>query len=140
MKICYSCKKPGEFNKSSRKKDGLDVYCKACRKAKRDADKVNENLRSKKFKLENPLYMREYTLMRKYGITIEQYDTMFMSQDGKCKICTSTNPGKNQLYFAVDHDHSTGEVRGLLCSNCNLGLGLFHDDKEILAKAVEYLK
>src|ERR1035441_7177670 len=70
-------------------------------------------------------------LKRKFGMTMEQYNILFESQNGCCKIC-----GKCQLELskslAVDHDHITMEVRGLLCQKCNLGLGQFDDNKELL--------
>ena len=73
---------------------------------------------------------------RRYGITLADYDRMLKDQDGRCKICGRT-PGHTRL--CVDHDHATGEVRGLLCKPCNQALGLFAEDPSIVAKAAEYL-
>jgi hypothetical protein len=78
------------------------------------------------------------TLYRNYGVTPQQYRKMLSDQEGVCAICFQTNPGGDRL--AVDHDHATGEVRGLLCHNCNIGLGNFHDDHQALQRAVEYLR
>jgi len=78
-------------------------------------------------------------LVKQYGITIEEYEAMLESQNGKCAICeTETCPtGKR---FAVDHCHDTGKVRGLLCKNCNIGLGMFKDDVKMVKNAFKYLR
>jgi len=85
---------------------------------------------------------RKYTLKRLYGITPEQYDEMFVKQDGCCAIC-STHFSKakigNSKYFHVDHDHETDEVRGLLCMPCNVGLGAFQDSPNLLKAATQYM-
>lgn len=75
---------------------------------------------------------RRYEL-KQYGLTLEDERGMFRRQGGLCAICRA-RPAK-----AVDHDHATGRVRGLLCGPCNRGLGLFHDQKEVLRRALEYL-
>ncbi len=66
---------------------------------------------------------------------------MLLAQDGCCAICKSSDPGrKKSQWFCVDHDHKTGEVRGLLCNSCNAGLGFLKDSIETLAQAIIYLK
>ena len=82
---------------------------------------------------------RDYTskLMKRYGITAEQYSTMLTAQGGRCAICGNPQPNKRRL--SVDHDHTTGKVRSLLCSFCNRGLGYFQDSTNLLSKAMEYL-
>jgi hypothetical protein len=86
---------------------------------------------------------RDSHLKNKYGIGVEEYDDRLAAQKGVCAICGQpevlTYLGK-QKKLAVDHDHSTGKIRGLLCSRCNSGLGCFNDDVEMLTKAIEYLK
>lgn len=81
-------------------------------------------------------------LQRKYGITIHDYGKMLIAQNGKCAICGSedagSRDGKNKA-FAVDHDHKTGKLRGLLCEACNQGIGKLKDDPNILRKAADYL-
>ena len=74
---------------------------------------------------------------RLYGLTLGAYQEMFTRQGGRCAICGAP-PGKRAL--AVDHNHETGEVRALLCARCNVGIGGFRDDPELLAAAIVYLR
>jgi hypothetical protein len=89
-------------------------------------------------KIENPEALsqakRSEKLRQRYGITPEQYDDMLKSQDFKCAICGS------EAELCVDHCHTTGSVRGLLCHLCNVSLGGFKDNIASLAKAIEYLE
>lgn len=73
----------------------------------------------------------------RYGITKEQYYALFKAQSKRCAICKTTNPGKGG--WTVDHDHTTGAVRGILCATCNLMLGLGEDSPKIFKRALEYL-
>ena len=75
-----------------------------------------------------------------YGITPEEYDIMLEKQGGGCAICGVNKPSDRTTHFAVDHCHTTGTVRGLLCTKCNRGLGLFNDDTIRIEQAVKYLK
>jgi len=79
--------------------------------------------------------VRKSQMKSRYGITIEEYDEAFELQDGACAICMK--PQKRRL--SVDHDHATGNFRGLLCVSCNFGLGSFKEDQEILMAAIGYL-
>lgn len=74
-----------------------------------------------------------------YGMTLGDYKALLEAQGGKCAICGTTNPGKGTRLH-VDHDHTSGRVRGLLCNNCNRGIGLLQDSAEVLEHALEYLK
>lgn len=94
----------------------------------------------------NPMRNKGYDLKKHYGITLEQYAAMYEAQEGKCAICgehgeqfTPGNGGKSKT-LVVDHDHSTGRLRKLLCAGCNKALGGFRDSTEVLQKAVAYLK
>ena len=80
---------------------------------------------------------RGYYLSQKYGLSHIEYEKLFKKQNGVCDIC-GINIGSKKL--AVDHNHTTGKNRGLLCVRCNLGLGYFKDDAEVLKLAIRYLE
>jgi hypothetical protein len=77
--------------------------------------------------------------MKLYGVSEEQYTEMLSRQGGVCRVCKKT-PEENKQRLAVDHCHDTGKVRGLLCSTCNLGLGYFNDNIQLLTEAILYIK
>lgn len=81
---------------------------------------------------------RRYHLKVKYNITEADYDAMLAKQDGKCAVCHQ--PPKKTRRLAVDHNHKTGYVRGLLCFSCNYGIGVFNDDPARLLSASKYLR
>lgn len=81
---------------------------------------------------------RDYDWQYRYGITPEQYWELYKAQDGKCKICGYT-PQEDE-YLDIDHNKETGEIRGLLCSKCNKGLGLFNEEPENFKQAIKYLE
>lgn len=76
--------------------------------------------------------------VQQYGITPTEYKQMLEGQDGVCAICFNGN--RSGKLLAVDHDHITGAIRGLLCSACNAGVGMFKDDERLMLSAVRYLK
>lgn len=81
---------------------------------------------------------REKSMIRNYGIGYAEYNELFEEQAGECAICGAhQNDLDRPLY--IDHDHDTGDVRGLLCMKCNSALGLFQDDASNLQRAVKYL-
>lgn len=84
--------------------------------------------------------IREAAWRRRYGISREDYERLLKEQDGVCAICSTDTVGRGHEYFHVDHNHETGEVRGLLCDKCNRGLGYFNDNALTLAKASSYLR
>lgn len=73
-------------------------------------------------------------LLKKYGLSVEEFDVLVAAQKGACKIC-----GK-AARLHVDHNHTTGHVRGLLCRTCNIGLGHFNDRLDLLQAAITYLR
>lgn len=85
------------------------------------------------------VYRKDYVLNYNYGISLKGYEEMFEEQDGKCAICESYEPNTKKGVFHVDHCHTTGKVRALLCHTCNIGLGAFQDDTSVLYKAMGYL-
>lgn len=78
-------------------------------------------------------------LKRLYGITSTEYDNLFTKQNGLCAICKSTK-STNSKKFHIDHNHTNGKVRALLCNHCNIGLGHFKDSINLLQTAIEYIK
>ena len=81
---------------------------------------------------------RSSNLRRRFGMTDQDYKKMLDSQDGACAICGTKEPGTTGA-FAIDHDHKTGKVRGLLCRSCNVGIGNLRDQPELLLAAARYL-
>jgi hypothetical protein len=131
--VCKRCgiEKPiTEYYKTSDRKAGHKTICKECIKA----DPLTED---KKTYMRN--YSKDYHLKVNYGLSREDYNSMLKNQNNCCAICgvheTETKMGK--LY--VDHNHSTGKVRGLLCHNCNASLGLMKESIDSLAAAISYL-
>jgi hypothetical protein len=150
-KICRLCKCSKdleEFHKASCEADGKESRCKVCILAfksknyykNHEENKERSRIKSLEFRKQNKGYQRRYDLKRIYGITLEDYDNMLLSQDNKCKICKTSDPGGVHKKFYVDHCHATGEVRGLLCTGCNLALGGFRDNIENLKIAIRYLE
>jgi len=82
---------------------------------------------------------RNYYYKKIYGITLEQFNKTLQKQDGCCAICDEVSSHKRHKHLSVDHDHKTGKVRGILCDNCNQGLGKFKECRKLLMKAAEYL-
>lgn len=123
---CCSCRKEKskeQFSPDKHQSNGLSGYCTECLIIK---NRVN-------------------VLKRKYNLTLEEFKELLEKQNGKCKICDKNlsyiNLTKNQKDSAcVDHSHKTNEVRGILCSACNLAIGLLQDKKEIIMKAYKYLE
>ena len=103
----------------------------------KNVDKIRES--RKKYYAENIDKIRDRNLQNRYGIGHEEYLELFEKQDGKCKICETTSNRKLK-HFAVDHCHDTGDVRGLLCSNCNTAIGLLKDNPDLLRAAAKYIE
>lgn len=82
---------------------------------------------------------RKNQLHNLYGLTIADYERMYLDQTGRCYLCGSEDWTMPRGCLHVDHDHKTGKVRGLLCENCNRGLGMFKDDLLLLRKAAAYV-
>lgn len=97
--------------------------------------------KQKRWRINNPEKLKKekvkYKLKKKYGITILEYNSMLFKQSGVCAICGNVATGGRRL--SVDHDHASGNVRGLLCQNCNAGLGLFKENINSLGAAISYL-
>lgn len=125
-RVCTTCKEHKsvdcfDIHRDSRSRGGISVRskCKSCDAARK----------------------RNGGLKRLYGITPKQYEELFEKQKGLCAICESdhANNSRTNGKLFVDHDHTTGEIRGLLCSSCNHALGLMKDNVGLLSRAISYL-
>lgn len=131
MKYCFRCKlekELTEFPRSRGTKDGLNCWCKECKY------KYNKEYRNN-----NKDKVRNLALKGKYGITIEEFNSMSLLQNEVCWICKERcdiNPT-----LSVDHYVVEGEIviRGLLCFKCNAGIGLLKHKEDLLLKAAEYV-
>ena len=147
MKTCSICKIEKELDKFNIRidnKDGYEGHCKQCRNEKR---KINPNFKeiadkaSKKFEVKRKGKRWGYHLSKTYGLNENDYYKMLEEQNYSCAICKL--PVDKEMHygkFVVDHCHTTGKVRGLLCNKCNLMLGNARDDIRILQEGIKYLK
>lgn len=150
MKTCSKCmqtKSFEDFHKHGHAKCGYRPWCRRCHN---DAGYLNRKtklakyraLNSEQKRAERKLYpdrQKNIDLKKNYGISLEQYNEMFSAQGGCCAIYDKHQALlKKSLH--VDHDHGSGEIRGLLCNGCNFGIGQFKDDPDILNRAVSYLR
>lgn len=151
MRRCAKCRqvKPlAEFSRSTKK---VNSWCRECfaayTKERRALDPEYENRRQREWNKLNPekraRYRRRSLLKNTYGLTEAEFDGLLAKQNGRCPICLeaiqlSGTGGMAKL--AIDHDHETGRVRGLLCGTCNTGIGLLKDDVEVLARALDYVE
>lgn len=130
LKRCTKCgltKPLNQFVKHKNRPDGFDYNCKTCHNAaRRDEYKHNRNRN------------RESMFKYKYGINWNDYRRMWIQQKGCCAIC-GIYQSELKRALCVDHNHKTGQVRGLLCNKCNKGIGIFNDDTTILQAAIKYI-
>lgn len=133
IKRCTRCKEDlghWEFSRDSRVRSGLASWCRSCDKEYR-----------KEYNKKNAERFREYSYREAYGLTLEDYSKMLAAQGGKCAICeqteTATQHGKVKQ-LSVDHNHKTGQVRDLLCRDCNWAFGHFKENPEVLRQAADY--
>lgn len=125
-KKCKDCLQEKDLSEFSRNKNSIHHSCKACR------SKYNSQYHRDNY---DRVKQRDVNLRNNYGISLAEYEEMFLGQDGKCGICGQAFP---QLH--VDHDHDTKQVRGLLCGHCNRMIGQAMHNEAILAAAIVYLK
>lgn len=104
------------------------------------SNRLKENEQTKTWYKLHKNYKNTYGRLKKYNLTIADYNKMKQDQNYRCASCFDVPiPGKSKDGFHVDHNHLTGKVRGLLCQDCNLGLGYFHDSAIKCQLAIEYL-
>ncbi len=145
-KFCNTCKMErslAQFRKDKGKKDGLSTQCSPCQKVRQREyyEKNREEIirKSIEWGKRNPdSVWKRWHKQRGINITREEQQKIFESQDGCCAICKTKWIEGMPILF-LDHNHHTGDVRGLLCRNCNTGLGQFKDSVDALLAAIEYL-
>lgn len=138
---CTLCKQEKDiscFHKNTTRKSGLQSRCKDCQKItgkewfKNNPEKIKEYDKRRYPKHEG------WRRQRRYGISPEEFEKKFESQGRKCAICKSVDPGwKN---WCLDHNHVTGENRGILCNGCNAAVGFSRESEIILLSIIDYLR
>lgn len=140
--LCNKIKPISDFSKTKQLKSGYKAHCKKCH------NEINKKYYSKKENYQRQIEWaknnpesrkksyKKHNLKRYYGISWEEYELLLLKFNNRCGICG----GKDSINLSIDHDHATNKIRGLLCNNCNNGLGRFKDSIELLNNAIMYLK
>lgn len=151
MKKCIKCgiSKPlDEFYRQPNTPTGRRYNCRECcvieSAVYRENNREISRAKGRAYYHSKPAEYRNNFLLRRYGITLSQYQEMFQAQSGLCAICgkpETVSCGKNgkPKDLCLDHCHKTNKVRGLLCTHCNSGLGMIKDDPELARKLAAYL-
>lgn len=138
MKICTVCDSLKDLDQYYNRKASIDGKAYRCKDCDNQAVKTFRHKHRDRYLVRQ----RNSNLKTKYGLTEKEYDQLLYSQQGVCAICqgppVNTNPPYNSK-LVVDHNHNTGQIRGLLCQRCNQGLGLFKDSTTYLQSAIDYL-
>ena len=159
MKRCNKCgavKSRQDFHRNRGARDGHRPECKACTNARRlkryRRNREREIARVRAWQKANPervkawrqknrarvlRKLREIHLRNKFGLTVQEYAGILQAQSGVCALCEC--PPTPGISLHVDHNHGTGEIRGLLCVRCNNALGLFREDPDLLRRAARYV-
>jgi hypothetical protein len=136
---CYEAKPLSEFHVRKSRGGQPASRCKPCCVAAQREWRGKQTDYDKRRYQAVKVETRERHLVRKYGVNLAAYDAMLFAQGGKCAICQTTPETQRYGVFHVDHCHSTGVVRGLLCRGCNQMLGVVSDDPAKLHRAIAYL-
>lgn len=163
MKKCSKCGLEQEisfFHRQKTKPDGRHSWCKVCRNLmlaeyrenNRESIKERQRVQQQLRRKNNPDAVKNSKLREAHNISLEDYKRVLKEQDGKCAICGDANgridPRTGRpMMLSVDHDHTCCDgknscgscFRGLLCNRCNMGLGHFNDDLQLMTRAIEYL-
>ncbi len=130
--VCSTIKTLSEFypRKGRAGAAGLTPHCKSCKQSDHAAYRASPSGRASQ---------RNSNYQKHYGISLEQYNERFAAQGGCCAICR-VHQSEIRRALAVDHDHGTEKIRGLLCARCNLGIANLNEDVATLLAAAQYLK
>ena len=124
-RVCSERKCLSEFSRQPCGRQGRHSCCKACTAKRRQGQSHKD-------------WTRNWYLRRDFGISLDNYKQVLSAQGGVCILCGGRN--KSGWDLAVDHCHASGKIRGLLCSSCNTGLGMFKDSPDLCERAAEYLR
>jgi hypothetical protein len=154
-KRCYKCDKEKPFDafaSCKRNKDGLQTMCRECQSKYGEKHRQKPEVKKarakshKEWRKKNPekeLFYSFDFLSKQTGFTKEElysaYNTRYSQQQGRCAICGKYGSDEKRR-FALDHNHTTNQIRDVLCNSCNVALGSFNEDVELLEKAIVYLK
>jgi len=150
LRVCPLCDKHAysetdllDFLKDKSSKYGRKNTCSSCHNRKvrghGEEERAKIRKRSRNWSRANPAKVINAKLLNRYGISLSDYESMLKSQNYSCSICDKHEDELTKK-LAVDHDHASGGVRGLLCVRCNLALGHFDDDVSSLTRAISYLR
>ena len=135
---CNEDKEVSEFRERKSLKRGYQSWCRECE------NEANRKRYKPRPKREKKQYSSKAALIRmlmfRYNLTYEEFGNKYREQGGKCAICSESKPLGSVKGLNVDHCHTSGKIRGLLCRKCNTGLGQFDDNIEILENAIKYLQ
>lgn len=146
-KECPKCHQTKPFSAYAIDKNnfhGIATYCRECQSAKhaewreRAGNKQKLAIDQKKWRDANPRLAKDFKLRKTYGVPLGWYDETLAAQGGVCAACGTDKPG-GRGDFHVDHCHDHGHVRGLLCADCNVGIGYLHHSVARMEAAIRYL-
>ena len=147
-KFCTGCQRelpPSEFYSKYKDSGGSCSRCKYCMAAYKQDHREQILLTRRAYRCRpevksKVVQQNKRSRLRKYGLSIEDYDSILESQGHLCAICGTSDPGDGRANFCVDHNHRTQKVRGLLCNPCNKALGLFKDNPSVMREAANYVE
>lgn len=144
LRHCTACKERkalSEFPKNKACSQGRTRVCRKCTSASSRRWVANVGKKNPNF-VANRLLSQEKDRAKRYGLTLEELEAMKVKSAGKCEVCENPPSGRGTSgkSLHIDHCHSTGKIRGMLCARCNLTLGRFGDDSNLLRKLAEYLE
>jgi hypothetical protein len=130
----------------------LQIDCRQCANARSkksgkkywEQRKITDKLHYERTR-QHHIDLRKIHVLKKFGLTVENYKNLIKQQENKCAICGNEETALNQRKthvkpLAIDHDHVTGKVRALLCGKCNAGIGMFRESEELLQSAINYIR
>lgn len=151
MKECQKCKivqEVSNFYKRTRSKDGLQCICKTCNAVHRNSQyhKNHEHELKKLSDYNNressKIRRINFQLRKLYNVDLDFYNTKLLSQDNRCAIC-KTHESEFKTRLSLDHDHESGKIRGILCTNCNVNVGFLEKGKsrkiQLIEETLEYI-